>query len=143
MDLSGLANYYSVDPYSINEVNALTIDYSFNENQTSLIYKSQKEYYVLSLKIFDIFNYIYSKASSAVEAEKKYYGYIQEVLNKKGGLLFKITLKNQSLKFKIQDADQSNIRIFLGKFAFNKNIVTASSGIRIYLFDKNNKIIEV
>ena len=143
VDLSGLANYYSVDPYSINEVNALTIDYSFNENQTSLIYKSQKEYYVLSLKIFDIFNYIYSKASSAVEAEKKYYGYIQEVLNKKGGLLFKITLKNQSLKFKIQDADQSNIRIFLGKFAFNKNIVTASSGIRIYLFDKNNKIIEV
>ena len=78
-----------------------------------------------------------------MEAEKKYYGYIQEVLNKKGGLLFKITLKNQSLKFKIQDADQSNIRIFLGKFAFNKNIVTASSGIRIYLFDKNNKIIEV
>ena len=61
----------------------------------------------------------------------------------KGGLLFKITLKNQSIKFKIQDSVQSNKRIFLGKFGSNKNIVTSSSGIRIYLFDKNNKIIEV
>ena len=90
-----------------------------------------------------IFNYIYSKTLSAVETEKKYYAYVQDVLNKKGGLLFKITLKNQSIKFKIQDSVQSNKRIFLGKFGSNKNIVTSSSGIRIYLFDKNNKIIEV
>jgi hypothetical protein len=143
VDLSGLANYYTVDPYSINEVNALAVDYSFNENQTSLIYKSQKEYYVLNLKIFDIFNYINTKSSTGSDAEKKYYGYIQDTLNKKGGLLFKINLRNQSLKFKIQDASQSNKRIFLGKFASSVNIVTATTGIRIYLFDKNNKIIEV
>ena len=144
VDLSGMgSNYYAIDAYSINEVNALTIDYGFNEQQTSLIYNSQKEYYVLNLKISDIFNYIYSKTLSAVETEKKYYAYVQDVLNKKGGLLFKITLKNQSIKFKIQDSVQSNKRIFLGKFGSNKNIVTSSSGIRIYLFDKNNKIIEV
>jgi hypothetical protein len=143
VNLSGLENYYTVDPYSINEVNALAVDYSFNENQTSLIYKSQKEYYVLNLKIFDIFNYINTKSSTGSDAEKKYYGYIQDTLNKKGGLLFKINLRNQSLKFKIQDANQSNKRIFLGKFASSVNIVTATTGIRIYLFDKNNKIIEV
>jgi hypothetical protein len=144
VNLSGMnSSYYDIDAYSINEVNALTIDYGFNEQQTSLVYNSQRDYYVLNLKIFDIFNYINSKSSAGTDAEKKYYAYIQETLNKKGGLLFKIILKNQSLKFKIQDATQLNKRIFLGKFGSNKNIVTASSGIRIYLFDKNNKIIEV
>ncbi len=144
VDLSGMqSSYYSIDAYSINEVNALTIDYGFNEQQTSLFYNSQRDYYVLNLKIFDIFNYIFKDRTSFEVDKKGYYDYVKEVLNKNGGLLFTISLKNQSLKFKIQDASQLNKRIFLGKFSSNRNIVTSNSGIKIYLFDKNNKIIEV
>ena len=52
-------------------------------------------------------------------------------------------MTREELKFKIQDSNTSDKRIFLGKFSTNNKIVSAVSGIRIYLFDVNNKIIEV
>lgn len=146
VDLSGMnSSYYEIAPYSLNEINGLTVDFNFNEQQSSLVYSSspQRDYYVLNLKISNIFNFIDDKTQNGTTAEKKYYGYIQEVFNKKGGLLFKVVLRNQSLKFKIQDFNISDKRIFLGKFSTNNKIVSAVSGIRIYLFDVNNKIIEV
>ena len=146
VDLSGMnSSYYEIAPYSLNEINGLTIDFNFNEQQSSLVYSSspQRDYYVLNLKISNIFNFIDDKTQNGTTAEKKYYGYVQEVFNKKGGLLFKVVLRNQSLKFKIQDSNISDKRIFLGKFSTNNKIVSAVSGIRIYLFDVNNKIIEV
>ena len=146
VNLSGMnSSYYEIAPYSLNEINGLTIDFNFNEQQSSLVYSSspQRDYYVLTLKISNIFNFIDDKRQNGTTAEKKYYAYVQEVFNKKGGLLFKIVLRNQSLKFKIQDSNTSDKRIFLGKFSTNNKIVSAVSGIRIYLFDVNNKIIEV
>jgi hypothetical protein len=146
VDLSGMnSSYYEIAPYSLNEINGLTVDFNFNEQQSSLVYSSspQRDYYVLNLKISNIFNFIDDKRQNGTIDEKKYYGYIQEVFNKKGGLLFKVVLRNQSLKFKIQNSNISDKRIFLGKFSTNNKIVSAVSGIRIYLFDVNNKIIEV
>ena len=146
VNLSGMnSSYYEIAPYSLNEINGLTIDFNFNEQQSSLVYSSspQRDYYVLTLKISNIFNFIDDKRQNGTTAEKKYYAYVQEVFNKKGGLLFKVVLRNQSLKFKIQDSNISDKRIFLGKFSTNNKIVSAVSGIRIYLFDVNNKIIEV
>jgi len=152
IDLSGLytlvdgvktANYYSINPYTINQINSQPIDYSFNEIQSSLIYKSQADYYVLTINFDQIFSYILNKSTSGSASEISYFSYINEVLQKKGGLLCKVTLRNQSLKFKIQNDNISNKRIFLGKFGSNSSIVSANSGLRIYLYDRENKIIEV
>lgn len=149
------SSYYQIEPFSINQVNGLNIDFSFNEQKSSLSYKSVKNCYVLTLKISSIFDFITDKAiNGTTPAEKEYYAYIQEVLNKKGGLLFKITLQNQTLKFKIKASDSSDKRIFLGKLLLNQipqvlnqlqinNLISPTSGIKIYLFDVNDKIIEV
>lgn len=143
IDLSGLPNYYNIINYTINEVNAQLIDYSFNEIQSSLTYKSGKDYSVLTLNFINIFNHINEKAVSGTDAQKKYFGYIKEVLDKRGGLLCKITLRNQCLKIKIDNDNISNKNIFLGKLGNSANPVSSTSGLRIYLYDKENKIIEV
>lgn len=152
VDLTGLYSnvngvrtpiYYSILPYTINQINGQPIDYSFNEIQSSLIYKSQADYYILSIDFRAIFSYILDKTNNGTDAEKKYFGYINEVLEKRGGLLCKVTLRNQSLKFKVPNDNIVNKRIFLGKFGSNNTIVSANSGLRIYLYDKENKIIEV
>lgn len=152
VDLSGLytvvsgvktADYYGISPYTINQLNSQSIDYSFNEIQSSLIYKSLADYYVLTIDFDKIFSYILSKSVNGTAAEISYFSYIQDVLDKKGGLLCKITLRNQSLKFKIQNDNITNKRIFLGKFGSSSSIVSANSGLRIYLYDRENKIIEV
>lgn len=152
IDLTGLYStvagiktpiYYNISPYSINQVNSQPIDYSFNEIQSSLVYKSQADYYILTIDFRAIFNYILDKTNNGTDAQKSYFGYINEVLEKKGGLLCKVTLRNQSLKFKVPNDNIVNKRIFLGKFGSNNTIVSANSGLRIYLYDKENKIIEV
>ena len=156
IDLSAMnSSYYNIEAFSVNEVNGLTIDFSFNEQKSSLSYKSLKNCYVLNLKISSIFNFITDKATNGTtDAEKEYYRYIEEVLNKKGGLLFKIALQNQTLKFKIKASDTSDKRVFLGKLLLNQlpqvldqvsinNLISPTSGIKIYLFDVNDKIIEV
>ena len=57
--------------------------------------------------------------------------------------LFKIILKNQCLKFKIQGTDLSDKRVFLGNFVTYPNIISSISAIKIYVFDKDNRIIDV
>ena len=54
-----------------------------------------------------------------------------------------IILKNQCLKFKIQGTDLSDKRVFLGNFVTYPNIISSISAIKIYVFDKDNRIIDV
>lgn len=140
---NGTATYYNIAGYSVNQINSIPVDYTFSEPQTSLIYNSQKDYYILTLDFPRIFSFIHNKSINGNDSEKEYYSYIQEVLNKKGGFLCKITLRNQCLTFKVSIDTINTKRIFLGKFGNNKTIVSANSGIRIYLYDQENKIIEV
>ena len=142
IDLVDFQDLYKINGYTINQVNSLGIDYAFNENQNSLIYKSGKDYYVLTLNIKNLFDFIKNESAGS-GSKQKYYASVQDVLKNKGGLLFKITLKNQSIKFKIQDVNAENKNIFLGKFSSLPNILTSTSSIRVYLFDKDNKIIDV
>ena len=95
---------------------------------------------------FTIITYIYSNNKSNTNFFKNnvdYYKKIQNVINLKVGLLFKIILKNQCLKFKIQGTDISDKRIFLGNFVPSPNIISSISAIKIYVFDKDNRIIDV
>jgi len=141
VDFSGISGdkAYSIDSYSINQINSLFIDYNFNETKGSLLSVINKNYYVLTIFVSRLFNFIQEKSSANVE----YYKNIQNIINLKGGLLFKIILKNQCLKFKIQGTDLSDKRIFLGNFVTYPNIISSISAIKIYVFDKDNRIIDV
>jgi nitrogen fixation NifU-like protein len=92
----------------------------------------------LTIFVSHLFNFIQEKSSANIE----YYKNIQNIINLKGGLLFKIILKNQCLKFKIQGTDLSDKRIFLGNFVPSPNIISSVSAIKIYVFDKDNRIID-
>ena len=141
VDFSGISGdkAYSIDSYSINQINSLFIDYNFNETKGSLLSVINKNYYVLTIFVSRLFNFIQEKSSANVE----YYKNIQNIINLKGGLLFKIILKNQCLKFKIQGTDLSDKRVFLGNFVTYPNIISSISAIKIYVFDKDNRIIDV
>ena len=141
VDFSGIPGdkAYSIDSYSINQINSLFIDYNFNETKGSLLSVINKNYYVLTIFVSRLFGFIQEKSSANVE----YYKNIQNIINLKGGLLFKIILKNQCLKFKIQGTDISDKRIFLGNFVPSPNIISSVSAIKIYVFDKDNRIIDV
>ena len=141
VDFSGIPGdkAYSIDSYSINQINSLFIDYNFNETKGSLLSVINKNYYVLTIFVSRLFDFIQEKSSANVE----YYKNIQNIINLKGGLLFKIILKNQCLKFKIQGTDISDKRIFLGNFVPSPNIISSVSAIKIYVFDKDNRIIDV
>ena len=127
VDFSGISGdkAYSIDSYSINQINSLFIDYNFNETKGSLLSVINKNYYVLTIFVSRLFNFIQEKSSANVE----YYKNIQNIINLKGGLLFKIILKNQCLKFKIQGTDLSDKRVFLGNFVTYPNIISSISDI--------------
>ena len=96
------------------------------------------EYWVLNLKINDLFNEIQTRSASTA-----YYKSIQNVLDDDGGILFKIILRNQNIKFYMKSNDLADKNIFLGKFGGSPIFLSGSCEVQLYLFDKNNKIINV
>ena len=67
---------------------------------------------------------------------------ITEILNASGGIICKVTFKNQSIKFLSPASSYSNKTIFLGNYSFGGQI-SALSSIKFYLYNKNFQIIEV
>lgn len=130
-------NQYIV-PYSINadQVPKVAYDYSFTEQTTLLSKIAGAAYSYINISFSNIFNYINNSNS-------EYYKKIQLVLNDKGGLLCVINLKNQSLKFKITADNVGDKNVFMGRFGINAFSNNASAYIKLYLFDKNNKLINI
>lgn len=133
-------NYYNTAQYTLSQLGDLVVDYTFNEPKSSLVASSDlsKEYWVCNLQIVNLFNYIQTQSSSST-----YYKQIQNVLDDNGGLLFKVSLRNQNVKFVIKNNTISNKSVFLGKFGGSPVFLSGSAQVKVYLFDKNNKIINV
>ena len=133
-------NFYSTSNYSLNQLSGLNIDFYFNEPRTSLIKSSQlsKDYSVLNLDCINLFNQISIRSTS-----DSYYKNILTTLNDGGGILFKIGLRNQNIKFYVKSSSVANKSVFLGKYGNSSVSFYASAEVKLYLFDKNNKIIDV
>lgn len=146
IDLGDL-QYYSTEKYLVNDIQNLKIDYYFNEQRSSLVYSGSNDYVVLSLYFTNIFNYINSQASTS-----SYYSNITDVFTRGGGIVCKLTLKNQTIKFLVPYASYSDKKVFLGKYNEKTSLsstslqpaaISASSGIRLYVYNKDCQIIEV
>ena len=141
VDLSGMSgSYYSLDRFNINQIDQLDFDYSFSEYNSALASDNDSNYSVLTLKFDLIKNYIETKANLGLD----YYVKINEVLSVGGGFICKIISKNQSIRFKVPILDVSEKKIFLGQFPLEiVNVISSTSSIKIYVYDVENKIIEV
>ena len=133
-------NFYQTVKYSLANLSNLQMNYTFNEPKSSLIKSSNvsQEYWVLNLKISDLFTSI-----QTLSASSGYYKNIQSTLDDGGGILFKITLRNQTVKFYIKTDDIADKNIFLGKFGGSPVYLSGSCQVKLYLFDKTNKIIDI
>jgi len=142
IDLTGIPeedSYFSVSKTSINNLSSSYFDYSFSEERSSLSIDQVDSYAVLNLDFEKIYNYISSQSTS-----DDYYKKIKDVFDEGGGFLCKVSMKNASIKFSVRASDISNKRIFLGSFPSSvSRVVSSVSGIRIYLFNKEDKFIRV
>ena len=144
IDLSSYTGtpYYRQDNYKLNQLVGLDIDYSFSEQKSSLTYSTQQDYRILIIDFAAIFKFIQARATASVA----YFEEIQNVLGDGGGLVCKISLKNQSIKFNIPSSSKENKTIFLGRFD-SKNVGFASIGastyLKLYLYNKDNQILEI
>jgi predicted phage tail protein len=141
VDLTGMqGSYYSLDRKSITQIGQLDFDYSFSESESALQDDSSDNYAVLTLKFDTIKNYIDTQAS----LNNKYYVKVDQILSSGGGFICKIISKNQSIRFKVPITNAEQKTIFLGKFPEEvSNVVSSASSIKIYIYDVENKIIEV
>ena len=141
VDLTGMqGSYYSLDRKSITQIGQLDFDYSFSESESALEDDSSDNYAVLTLKFDVIKNYIDTQAS----LNNEYYVKVDQILSSGGGFVCKIISKNQSIRFKVPITNAEQKTIFLGKFPEEvSNVVSSASSIKIYIYDVENKIIEV
>jgi hypothetical protein len=129
-------SYVKIFPISADQVAKVTYDYSFVEQATLMAKVAGAAYSYLNISFSNIYNYINNSTDP-------YYKKMQLVLSDKGGLLCVINLKNQSLKFTITADNVGDKNIFMGRFGANLYSNNSSAYIKIYLFDKNNKIINI
>jgi len=141
VDLTGMSgSYYSLERLDINQVNQLVFDYSISEYASALENDDSFNYGVLTLKFDVIKNYIQNKSDFG----DAYYLKVNSVLSLGGGFICKIISKNQSVRFKVPITDAGQKTIFLGKFPEDiSNVISSVSSIKIYIYDVENKIIEV
>ena len=93
------------------------------------------------------FSFIFAYIAAQAVANVAYFKEVQNVFNTGGGLLCKLTLKNQSIKFALEASSFENKTVFLGRLSDVNNIgfasIRSTSGIRLYVYNKDNQIIEI
>ena len=135
--------YYEIIPLKLSDAINSNYDYSFNEQESSLSLtnSADKNYYILNLSFSSIKQYINNNASG--QGEDNYFVKVKNVLDNGGGFICKLTLRNQSIKFNIPGSNVSDRKVFLGKFISGTDVIYPTTGIKIYLYNANNQIIEV
>lgn len=143
LDLVGMGNsYYEISRLSLSELNNNTFDFSFSESSNFIQWSDTHNYASINLKFIDITKYIVEQAN----ANNEYYKECLSILQNSGGFICKISSKNQSIKFKVSSSEINDKVIFLGKYPSaldNSGVISLKTGVKIYLYDKNNKIVEV
>lgn len=135
--------YYDIARVGYSGLKSIEIDYSFSENSSPLSMSSSVNFAVLNLDIISIFTHIESRSSS-----DDYFQKIQQVLEESPncGLLCKITYDNRSIKFKNSMQIRENKSIFIGLFPVsqdNSYIFSSECDVKFYLYNAENRIIEV
>jgi hypothetical protein len=137
-DLTGMGeSYYGLEYVSLSEVFSDDVDYAFSDDGYSSEYSSQEDNVILNLFFNEIYFYIIRESGSS-----EYYRNARSVLESGGGFLCKLTFQNQSIKFKVQYNNISTKRVFLGKSTGGLKI-SSVSGIKIYLYNSQNQIVEL
>jgi hypothetical protein len=133
--------YFQTKNYSLSQVSALNVDYTFNENKSSLSYNALQNYVVLTLDFPAMISDLTTSGNSAYSAA------VSDVLKNGGGILCKINFRNQSIKFTVSFTSNKQIRVFLGRYdganIGGQSLVSPISGIKLYLYNNNKQIIEV
>ena len=143
IDLSDMnTSYYDLSKHEIQDINQLNFDYSFCEYESILSNGGLDVYGSLNLH----FDLIKSFIEEQSDSEVSYYSEINKVLSVGGGFICKVISNNQSIKFKVPFSEAEKKSIFLGQFplAINAaNMISLQSFVKIYIYDIENKIIEV
>lgn len=131
IDLKDCPPYYElITKQTYNQIKNSNIDYSFND-ASSL--SAQSNFATLILKFTIIYNFLNRDNGNPQ---------IKQILRNFGGILCKITFKNQSIKFLCPSTSYSDKTIFLGNYSFGGQISSLSS-IKLYLYNKDFQIVEV
>jgi hypothetical protein len=130
IDLTNCPDYYQLNQkLTYNDVRRSKIDYYFNDSSSI---SADPNFANLTIKFTTIYDYLYKNASEQ----------IQQILKDSGGIICKVTFKNQTIKFLSPSYSYSDKIIFLGNYSFGGQI-SALSSIKFYLYNKNFQIIEV
>ena len=128
IDLTNCKNYYVLNQkLTYNAISQSKIDYYLNDASSI---SADPNFATLTIKFTTIYEYLQSNSK------------ITEILNNSGGIICKVTFKNQSIKFLSPASSFSDKIIFLGNYSFGGQI-SALSSIKFYLYNKNFQIIEV
>ena len=120
----------------------MNFDYSFCEYESILSNGGLDVYGSLNLH----FDLIKSFIEEQSDSEVSYYSEINKVLSVGGGFICKVISNNQSIKFKVPFSEAEKKSIFLGQFPLKTNaanMISLQSFVKIYIYDIENKIIEV
>lgn len=143
IDLSDMnTSYYDLSKHEIQDINQLNFDYSFCEYESILSNGGLDVYGSLNLH----FDLIKSFIEEQSDSEVSYYSEINKVLSVGGGFICKVISNNQSIKFKVPFSEAEKKSIFLGQFPLATNaanMISLQSFVKIYIYDIENKIIEV
>ena len=143
LDLSGMGNsYYEINRLAFSDLSDNDFDFSFSDSSSYIEYSNLNNYASINLKFSSIVDYVISQADNGSE----YYKEVFDILNVSGGFICKISSKNQSIRFKVPFSSISNKSVFLGRYpkaVDNSEVISLQTGLKIYLYDKNNKIVEV
>ena len=143
LDLSGLGNsYYEINRLTFGDLSDSDFDFSFSDSSGYMHYSNLNNYASLNLKFSSIVDYVISQADNGSE----YYREVFDILNLSGGFICKIISKNQSIRFKVPFSSVSDKSVFLGRYpkaVDNSEVISLQTNVKIYLYDKNNKIVEV
>ena len=143
IDLSNMnTSYYDLSKHKIQDINQLNFDYSFCEYESILSNGGLDVYGSLNLH-FDLIKIFIEKQA---DSEVSYYSEINKVLSVGGGFICKVISNNQSIKFKVPFSEAEKKSIFLGQFPQKTdaaNMISLQSFVKIYIYDIENKIIEV
>ena len=130
IDLTNCPTYYILNQkLTYNDIRKSKIDYYFNDASSI---SADPNFANLTIRFTVIYDYLYKYASDQ----------INQILKDSGGILCKVTFKNQSIKFLSPSYSYSDKNIFLGNYSFGGQI-SALSSIKFYLYNKNFQIIEV
>lgn len=143
LDLSGMGDdYYEVIRVDFKKLSSLNFDYQFCKEENFMDFSESANYAYINLKFSEIYNYVNNQSDSG----STYYNKVLNILEKNGGFVCKVQSENQSIRFKVPYVNMENKSIFLGKYPNSVDtlgLISFKSDVKIYLYDDQNKIIEV